>query len=117
MLSVECVGCVCVMCVVCGVCGVCVVCVVCVGGWEGRKRCGWRPPFVDADWHAFCQAIYKGIESSEWEVLYEHYKEMSKAAGVRDLMTQNARTTFWGDIRRDWNCGKSTSKTHFWTKL
>ena len=20
----------------------------------------WRPPLVDADWHAFCQAIYKG---------------------------------------------------------
>ena len=22
----------------------------------------WRPSLVDADWHAFCQAIYKGIE-------------------------------------------------------
>ena len=22
----------------------------------------WRPPLVDADWHAFCQANYKGIE-------------------------------------------------------
>ena len=21
----------------------------------------WCPPLVDADWHAFCQAIYKGI--------------------------------------------------------
>ena len=27
----------------------------------------WRPPLVDADWHAFCQAIYKGFEGSEWE--------------------------------------------------
>ena len=22
----------------------------------------WGPPLVDADWHAFCQALYKGIE-------------------------------------------------------
>ena len=21
----------------------------------------WRPPMVDADWHAFCQAIHHGI--------------------------------------------------------
>ena len=26
----------------------------------------WGPPLVDADWHAFCQAIYKGIEGDEW---------------------------------------------------
>ena len=43
----------------------------------------WGPPLVDADWHAFCQAIYEGIERSEWEELYEHYKEMSKAAGAK----------------------------------
>ena len=35
----------------------------------------WGPPLVDADWHAFCQAIYKGIESSE---LYGHCSEMIK---------------------------------------
>ena len=40
-----------------------------------------RPPLVDADWHAFCQAIYKGIEGRGWEELYDHYKEMSRAAG------------------------------------
>ena len=26
----------------------------------------WGPPLVDADWHAFCQAIYKRIEGSQW---------------------------------------------------
>ena len=26
----------------------------------------WGPPMVDADWHAFCQAIHKGCEGSEW---------------------------------------------------
>ena len=25
----------------------------------------WETPLVDADWHAFSQAIYKGIEGSE----------------------------------------------------
>ena len=27
---------------------------------------------MDADWHAFCQAISRGIEGSEWEELYFH---------------------------------------------
>ena len=26
----------------------------------------WEPPRVDADWHAFCQATYHGIEGQEW---------------------------------------------------
>ena len=30
----------------------------------------WGPPLVDADWHAFCQAIYKGTEEKSWEELY-----------------------------------------------
>ena len=41
----------------------------------------WGPPLVDADWHVFRQAIYKGIGCRDWEELYEHYKEMSRAAG------------------------------------
>ena len=41
----------------------------------------WGPPLVDADWHTFCKAIYKGLEGRDWEKLYEHYKEMSGAAG------------------------------------
>ena len=34
-------------------------------------------------------------------------------------MTQNAKTTFWEEVKRDWNCGKSTSKAQLWlwTKL
>ena len=27
----------------------------------------WGPPLVDADWYAFCQALYKGIEGDDWE--------------------------------------------------
>ena len=38
---------------------------------------------MDADWHAVCQVIYKGIEGKDWEELYDYYKEMSRAAGVK----------------------------------
>ena len=27
----------------------------------------WSAPLVDADWYAFCQALYKGIEGEDWE--------------------------------------------------
>ena len=43
---------------------------------------GW-PPLVDADCHAFSQAIYKGIEGEEWEELYCHCRDMSKATGAK----------------------------------
>ena len=43
----------------------------------------WGPLLVDADWCAFCQALYKGIEGEDWEEMYESYKEMSRALGVK----------------------------------
>ena len=55
----------------------------------------WGPPLFDADLHAFCQAINKGIEGSEWEDLYEHYKEMSKAAGVRKPNESQKAKALW----------------------
>ena len=39
--------------------------------------------WVDVDWHAFCQANYKGIEGSAWGELYDYFKETCKAAGVK----------------------------------
>ena len=50
---------------------------------------------VDADWHAFCQAIYKGIEGSEWEEFYEHHKEMSKAGRVRKPNARQKAKALW----------------------
>ena len=41
----------------------------------------WGPPLVDADWYAFCQALYKGIEGEDWEEMCESYEEMSRAMG------------------------------------
>ena len=43
----------------------------------------WRPPLVDADWHAFCQAIYTGIGGEEWEKLHCHCREMRKATEAK----------------------------------
>ena len=37
----------------------------------------WSPPLVDADWYAFCHALYKGIEGEDGEEM------MSKALGVK----------------------------------
>ena len=32
---------------------------------QQQKKVQW--PFVDEDWHAICQAIFQGVEGSEWE--------------------------------------------------
>ena len=38
----------------------------------------WGRPLVDAYWHAFCQALYEGIEGEDWGELYDAHKEMSR---------------------------------------
>ena len=35
--------------------------------------------FVDADWHASCQALFQGIDEEDWEELCDAYKGMSRA--------------------------------------
>ena len=87
----------------------------------------WRPPLVDADWHAFCQAIYKGIESSEWEELNDYYKEMRKAAGVKKpnesqkaralWMMMSARDSgedFYDPERKDNILGRNKTRLELW---
>ena len=60
----------------------------------------WRPPLVNAEWRAFCQAIYKGIEGSEWEDLYKHSKETSRAAGVRKPNESQKARVLWNKAAR-----------------
>ena len=36
----------------------------------------WGPHLVDADWDAFCQALYKDIEGEDWGEMYESNKVM-----------------------------------------
>ena len=59
----------------------------------GENR--WEPPLVDADWHAFCQANYKGIERSGWEELYFHYRWMSKATGAKKPSESQKAKDLW----------------------
>ena len=40
------------------------------------KENRWEPPLVDADWHAFCQANYKGIGGSGWEIEGSEWEEL-----------------------------------------
>ena len=43
------------------------------------------------DW----RAIYKGIEGSEWEKLYDYHKEMSKAAGIQKPHSSQKARALW----------------------
>ena len=55
----------------------------------------WEPPLVDADWHAFCQAIYQGIEGKEWETMYYHCKELHLAVGTKKLGDNRRAKALW----------------------
>ena len=69
----------------------------------------WGPPQVDVDWHAFCQAIYKGIEGKEWEELYYHYREMSQATGAERPKKPKAlwaMKTVWDRVEEYYHPGR-----------
>ena len=51
----------------------------------------WKSPLVDSDWHAFCEAIHKGIEGEEWEELYWHSREMGASGAKKPSESQEAR--------------------------
>ena len=56
---------------------------------------------VNEDRHASCQAMYKGVEGSEWDVMYFQYVEMHKAV---NLKTPGGQQEGEGtvDIERSW---------------
>ena len=53
----------------------------------------WGPLLVDYDWYAFCQALYKGIEGEDWGDMYDAYREMSRAVGVRRQPRMRVKNT------------------------
>ena len=55
----------------------------------------WGPPLVDADWYAFCQALYKGIEREDLEEMYDSCKEMSRAVGVKNPQEAQKAKALW----------------------
>ena len=50
---------------------------------------------VDYDWYAFCQALYKGIEGEDWGEMYDAYKEMSRAVGVKKPQEAQKAKALW----------------------
>ena len=54
-----------------------------------------EPPLGDADWYAFCQALYKGIEGKDREEMYDSYKAMSKALGVNKPQEAQKARALW----------------------
>ena len=56
----------------------------------------WGPPLVDADWHAYCQAVYNGIEGRRLGVILRLLqKEMSRAAGVKKPNENQKPKALW----------------------
>ena len=55
----------------------------------------WGPHLVGADWSAFCQAWYKGIEGEDWEEMYESYKEMSRTVGAKKPQDAQKAKALW----------------------
>ena len=55
----------------------------------------WGPPLVDADWYAFCLALYKGIEGEDSEEVYDSYKIMSIAVGVKKPQEAQKAKALW----------------------
>ena len=93
--------------------------------YTAEDRCG--PPSVDADWHAFCQAIYKGIKGRDWEQLYEHHKENSRAVGVKKpngrqkakalwkmKAAKDGREDFYDPERNDNFLGRNKTRLKLW---
>ena len=53
------------------------------------------PLLVDADWYAFCQSLYKGIDGDCWEEMYFSYREMSRAVGVKKPQEAQKAKALW----------------------
>ena len=80
---------------------------------------------MDADWYAFCQAIFKGIEGSEWYELYHHYREMSKepkkpsgSQKAKALCSIKAakdrRDEFYDSARKENILGRNQTRLELW---
>ena len=55
----------------------------------------WGPPLVDADWHAFCQALHQGIAGEDWKQLHDSYKAMSRAVVIMKPQKAQKAKALW----------------------
>ena len=64
-----------------------------VGDQRWAQR--WAPPLVAADWYAFCQAIFQGIEEPEWDAMYCHYKNLHQAVKSKKFGENTKAKVLW----------------------
>ena len=50
---------------------------------------------VDADWYAFCHALYKGIEGEDWEDMCDSCQVMCRAVGVKKPQEAQKARALW----------------------
>ena len=88
----------------------------------------WGPLQVDADWRAFCQAMYQGIEGKRMGNVVLLLQGFAPGGGnseawgesegkgstghekdrENNFMTQPITKTFQEEPKPDWDCGKNT---------
>ena len=56
----------------------------------------WRPPLVDEDRHAICQAIFHGVEGSEWDAMYYRCKEPHTVVECKKIRKKTIRPRHLG---------------------
>ena len=72
-----------------------------VGTWkrcinvDHIKKDRWGHLLVDYDWYAFSQALSKGIEGEDWGDMYDAYKEMSRAVGLKKPQEAQKAKALW----------------------
>ena len=69
---------------------------------------GWRPPLVHEDWHAICQAVYRGTEGDEWVKPYSKNVEKGKAVNPFQPSTSRKAKTLWKGREAKANGGNTT---------
>ena len=50
---------------------------------------------MDEYWHAICQAIFQGVEGSEWETMYYKYKELHQAVQCKTSGENKKAKAVW----------------------
>ena len=50
---------------------------------------------MDEDWHAISQAIFQGVEGSEWETMYYNSKELHPAVKCKKSEENKKAKALW----------------------
>ena len=66
-------------------------------------------PLVDCDWHAFFQALYKGIEGGDWGEMYENAKALWKMKAANETAEEYNDPTREDNIR-----GRNETRLALW---